>query len=185
MAERGNAAIVTDFRQDGDGMSNTNPSPTGGPRQTDRWLEPGSTNALVIYILYLAGLVIGVTGLVGIVLAYINRGKAGGFVESHYTFLIRTFWIGLLYALISVVLMDNSLDFMVLALTRKSLIYQFCRTYGEGGQSHTNDSEQEAVSSKRTKEKRMIKRVDFTTQESITADSGARRPDMRYAHLVQ
>lgn len=75
------------------------------PRQTDRWLEPGPTNALVIYILYLASLVIGITGIVGIVLAYINRGKSGGFVESHYTFLIRTFWIGLLYALISVVLM--------------------------------------------------------------------------------
>lgn len=87
----------------------TDSGPTGSgkpaPRQTDRWLEPGSTNALVIYILYLASLVIGVTGIVGIVLAYINRGKAGGFVESHYTFLIRTFWIGLLYALISVVLM--------------------------------------------------------------------------------
>ncbi|PTE11288.1 DUF4870 family protein [Mesorhizobium helmanticense] len=75
------------------------------PRQTDRWLEPGPTNALVIYILYLASLVIGISGIVGIVLAYINRGKSGGFVESHYTFLIRTFWIGLLYALISVVLM--------------------------------------------------------------------------------
>ncbi|TKB30128.1 MAG: hypothetical protein E5W69_04025, partial [Mesorhizobium sp.] len=59
----------------------------------------------VIYILYLAGLAIGVSGIVGIVLAYINRGKAGGFVESHYTFLIRTFWIGLLYALISALLM--------------------------------------------------------------------------------
>ena len=39
------------------------------PRQTDRWLEPGPTNALVIYILYLAGLVIGISGLVGIVVA--------------------------------------------------------------------------------------------------------------------
>ena len=75
-------------------MSDINPGPNA-PRQTDRWLEPGPTNALVIYILYLAGLVIGVTGIVGIVLAYINRGKAGGFVESHYTFLIRTFWLGL------------------------------------------------------------------------------------------
>jgi uncharacterized membrane protein len=90
-------------------MSDINPGPTDSdrpaPRQTDRWLEPGPTNALIIYILYLAGLVIGITGLVGIVLAYINRGKAGDFVESHYTFLIRTFWIGLLYALISVALM--------------------------------------------------------------------------------
>jgi len=74
------------------------------PRQTDRWLEPGQTNAQVIYILYLASLVVGVTMIVGVVLAYINRGKTGGFVESHYTFLIRTFWIGLLYGLISVVL---------------------------------------------------------------------------------
>ncbi|TIU46536.1 MAG: hypothetical protein E5W30_18150, partial [Mesorhizobium sp.] len=95
-------------------MSNINQGPGGGPRQTDRWLEPGSTNALVIYILYLAGLVIGVTGIVGIVLAYINRGKAGGFVESHYTFLIRTFWIGLLYALISVVLMMLVIGFLLM-----------------------------------------------------------------------
>ncbi|RWC90460.1 MAG: hypothetical protein E5V58_09810 [Mesorhizobium sp.] len=95
-------------------MSNINPGPGGGPRQTDRWLEAGSTNALVIYILYLAGLVIGVTGIVGIVLAYINRGKAGGFVESHYTFLIRTFWIGLLYALISVVLMMLVIGFLLM-----------------------------------------------------------------------
>ena len=81
-------------------MSDSQPQQSP-PRQTDRWLEPGQTNAQVIYILYL---VVGVTMIVGVVLAYINRGKTGGFVESHYTFLIRTFWIGLLYGLISVVL---------------------------------------------------------------------------------
>ncbi|TGP48421.1 hypothetical protein EN873_34635 [bacterium M00.F.Ca.ET.230.01.1.1] len=95
-------------------MSNTDPGPSSASRQTDRWLEPGQTNALVIYILYLASLVIGITGIVGIVLAYINRGKAGGFVESHYTFLIRTFWIGLLYALISVVLMMLVIGFVLM-----------------------------------------------------------------------
>ncbi|MDG4900100.1 hypothetical protein EOA60_03315 [Mesorhizobium sp. M1A.F.Ca.IN.020.06.1.1] len=95
-------------------MSNANPGPGSGSRQTDRWLEPGQTNALVIYILYLASLVVGVTGIIGIVLAYINRGKAGGYVESHYTFLIRTFWIGLLYALISVVLMMLAIGFLLM-----------------------------------------------------------------------
>ena len=84
-------------------MSETPPSFT--PRQTDRWLDPGQTNVQVIYILYLAGLVIGISGLVGIVLAYINRGKAEAWVDTHYTFLIRTFWIGLLYGLIACVLM--------------------------------------------------------------------------------
>ena len=62
-----------------------------------------------------AGLSLAVfTVIVGIVLAYINRGKAGGFVESHYTFLIRTFWIGLLYALISVVLMMLVIGFVLM-----------------------------------------------------------------------
>ena len=94
-------------------MSNPGPN-TPTPRQTDRWLEPGSTNALVIYILYLASLVIGVTGIAGLVLSYINRGKAGGIVESHYTFLIRTFWIGLLYALIAVVLIFLVIGFLLM-----------------------------------------------------------------------
>ena len=95
-------------------MSNSDHGPSSAPRQTDRWLEPGRTNALVIYILYLASFVIGITGIIGIVLAYINRGKAGGFVESHYTFLIRTFWLGLLYAVISVALMMLVIGFLLM-----------------------------------------------------------------------
>ncbi|MCX8571859.1 MULTISPECIES: DUF4870 domain-containing protein [Hyphomicrobiales] len=93
-------------------MSDTQPNFT--PRQTDRWLDPGPTNAQVIYILYLAGLVIGVSGIVGIILAYMNRGKAGGFVETHYTWLIRTFWIGLLYALISFMLIFVFIGFILM-----------------------------------------------------------------------
>ena len=85
-------------------MSDIDNQPNG-PRQTDRWLEPGKTNVQVIYILYLAGLVIGISGLIGIVLAYINRGKSEAWIETHYSWLIRTFWIGLLYAMISAVLL--------------------------------------------------------------------------------
>ena len=93
-------------------MSSPDPQPAA-PRQTDRWLDPGATNVQVIYVLYLAGLAIGVSGIVGVVMAYINRGRAGGWVESHYTFLIRTFWIGLLYALISLVLMLLVIGFVL------------------------------------------------------------------------
>jgi uncharacterized membrane protein len=95
-------------------MTETGQTPTT-PRQTDRWLDPGATNVTVIYILYLVSLVIGVGLLVGLVIAYINRGKAGGWVETHYTYLIRTFWIGLLYAVVSIVLMFVAIGF-VLAL---------------------------------------------------------------------
>lgn len=84
-------------------MSNPDQSPE--PRKTDRWLEPGRTNLQVIYILYLVSFVIGITGIVGIVLAHLNRGKSAPWLESHYTWAIRTFWIGLLGALLSFVLM--------------------------------------------------------------------------------
>lgn len=87
---------------------------TPAPRQTDKWLEPGPQNALVVYILYLAGFVIGVTAIVGVVIAYINRGKTGGFVESHYTWQIRTFWIALLASFVSFLLFIVGIGFLLM-----------------------------------------------------------------------
>ena len=87
--------------------------PPQTPRQTDRWLEPGKTNVQVVYFLYIAGMFIGISALIGIVIAYINRGKAGGWVETHYTWQIRTFWIGLLYSFVSVLLMIVGIGFLL------------------------------------------------------------------------
>lgn len=84
-------------------MSNEDQTPE--PRQTDRWLEPGKTNLQVIYILYLASFFIGISGIVGIVLAHLNRGKSAPWIESHYTWAIRTFWLGLLGSFVSFILM--------------------------------------------------------------------------------
>ncbi|MCO6187000.1 hypothetical protein [Rhizobium sp. L1K21] len=67
-------------------------------------LEPGKSNIQLIYALYLLGFIVGITPLIAVVLAYLNRGKASGIYESHYIWAIRTFWIGLLFALISGVL---------------------------------------------------------------------------------
>lgn len=74
------------------------------PRQPDSWLEPGKLNVQLVYGLYLLSFLIGISGLIGLVFAYLNRGKAGGWVDSHYTYAIRTFWIGLLYGFVSVIL---------------------------------------------------------------------------------
>ena len=51
--------------------------------------------ALVIYVLYL--IPIGITHIVGLVMAYVARDTAPEWLRSHYTFQICTFWIGLLY----------------------------------------------------------------------------------------
>ena len=59
--------------------------------------------AKVVYILYFAGLIVGVTVLIGVIIAYVNHAGAPDWVKTHYRFQIRTFWIGLLYGLISLV----------------------------------------------------------------------------------
>lgn len=58
--------------------------------------ESGGT-AKIVYILYLAAIVIGLLALIGVVIAYVSRNDSGGWVNDHYRFQIRTFWIGLLY----------------------------------------------------------------------------------------
>lgn len=94
----------------------SNPEQAPEPRQTDRWLEPGKLNLQVIYILYLLSFVIGISGIVGIVLAHINRGKSEPWLESHYTWAIRTFWLGLLGAVVSMVLMMVMIGMLTMIL---------------------------------------------------------------------
>ena len=69
----------------------------------------------IISLLYLASCVLFVTGLIGLVLAYVWRGEPHEEWESsHYTYLIRTFWIGLTGALVSTMLMIVLIGFVLL-----------------------------------------------------------------------
>lgn len=59
----------------------------------------------IVYALYLAGLVTAnITLLIGVIIAYVYRNDAAPWLQLHYRYLIRTFWIGLLYASIAFVL---------------------------------------------------------------------------------
>ena len=61
--------------------------------------------ALAVYILYLASYVVGITALVGVIIAHVQIGStADPMLRSHYQWQIRTFWIGLFYFVIGVVL---------------------------------------------------------------------------------
>jgi uncharacterized membrane protein len=54
--------------------------------------------------------------LVGIVLAHLNRGKSEAWLESHYTWAIRTFWLGLLGAFVSMLLMIVMIGMLTMLL---------------------------------------------------------------------
>ncbi|HEX7007706.1 MAG TPA: hypothetical protein VF274_11230 [Alphaproteobacteria bacterium] len=51
--------------------------------------------AKIVYILYIVGFIVGITWLIGVVIAYIYRSDAPDPIKSHFTFQIWTFWLAL------------------------------------------------------------------------------------------
>jgi uncharacterized membrane protein len=64
-----------------------------------------TTMALIIYILSFVAYFVGITAIVGVIMAHVQKGSGDAMLESHYDFQIRTFWIGLLYLIVGGVLM--------------------------------------------------------------------------------
>jgi uncharacterized membrane protein len=79
-----------------------NPGPKPGPASAAGF---EFNNPTIISLLYLASFVTGITGLVGVVLAFVWRGEPKAEWEvSHYDYLIRTFWIFLIGTIVGVIL---------------------------------------------------------------------------------
>jgi len=70
--------------------------------------------ANLIYILYLVGIVVGVTTLIGVVMAYLGRGKGDATLDNHYTHQINIFWKALLYSVLGVLLSVVLIGFLIL-----------------------------------------------------------------------
>ncbi len=60
--------------------------------------------ALIVYALYLASFIVGITLLAGVVVAYIYRNDADDWLSSHYRFQIRTFWMFVLFSFVGALL---------------------------------------------------------------------------------
>lgn len=73
---------------------------------------------MVIYALYLVALINGITAVIGVIMAYGAQGSAPAWMQSHYRFMIRTFWIGLLFSVIGGLLTMVLIGFLVLAVVR-------------------------------------------------------------------
>ena len=90
-----------------------NPPPPSAPPPSSAFSDERQM-PLIVYILYLASFACGVTLIVGLVMAYVNRDTAPDWLKSHYTFQIRTFWIGLLYGCIAVLSCFILIGFLLL-----------------------------------------------------------------------
>ncbi len=68
----------------------------------------------IVYFLYLAAIVIPFASIVGVIMAYVNKGDGPDWMQSHYQFQIRTFWISLLLAFVGAALTAVMIGFILL-----------------------------------------------------------------------
>lgn len=96
---------------------------SGPPQQPGQKPEtPGQSSAgfdfnrpTIISLLYLSSFFLGVTVIVGLVLAYVWKGEPhADWESSHYQYLIRTFWLGLIGAIVSTLFMIVLIGFLML-----------------------------------------------------------------------
>jgi uncharacterized membrane protein len=96
-------------------MVETTPLPPAAPPVPPPAPGSGENVAKIVYVLYLAALLTGgVTALVGVVMAYVYQGDAPDWLKTHYRFQIRTFWLGLLFGFVGLLLCMILVGYLVL-----------------------------------------------------------------------
>ena len=80
----------------------------------------------------------GIVGIVAIILAYVKRGEASGtWLESHYRWLIRTFWFSLLwgalgaviFVLLLIIVIGVFIGYLIWVATTIWVLYRLVRGY--------------------------------------------------------
>ncbi|MGP9766023.1 DUF4870 family protein [Halomonas sp. AOP13-D3-9] len=96
-------------------LNNESDSPlAGNVVSEEQQSQPDTTMAMVIYALYLASFILGFTSIIGVVIAYVYKGKGPTWLDEHYRYQIRTFWIGLVYGIIFSILLFAVIGFPLL-----------------------------------------------------------------------
>jgi len=89
----------------------------------------------LVYILYFVGFVVGITTIAGVIVAYLKRGEAAADAASHFTFQIRTFWIGFLFSVIGMLTAILLIGWLVLLATVVWMLIRLIKGFmlaGEG-----------------------------------------------------
>ena len=69
----------------------------------------------IVGLLFAASCITGVSAIIGVVLAYVWKGEPHQpWEETHYTYLIRTFWIGVIASVLGVLTVLIGIGFLIL-----------------------------------------------------------------------
>jgi uncharacterized membrane protein len=94
----------------------------------DEKTKANKTLTTVIYALYAASLLFGVTCLVAIVMNYVKKDDvAGTFLESHFRWQMRTFWFALLWSVIGLITFIIVIGWFILLANLVWFIYRIVK----------------------------------------------------------
>jgi uncharacterized membrane protein len=80
---------------------------------------------MVVYALYAFSYFAGITAIIGIVINYIKLEEvAGTWLESHFRWQMRTFWFGLLWAVVGIATLFILIGFVILFANCIWIIYR-------------------------------------------------------------
>lgn len=86
------------------------------------------TLTLAVYILYALSYFAGVTAIIGIIINYVKQEEvAGTWLESHFTWQIRTFWFGMLWAVMGIATVFILVGFAILSANFCWIIYRIVK----------------------------------------------------------
>jgi uncharacterized membrane protein len=105
---------------------------SGQPASAAAASDSLKTLVAVVYGLQLAGFLVAFTPLVGVILNYVKRAEARGtWLESHFTWQIRTFWWALLWCAVGLALAIVIVGFFILLAAALWVLYRAIRGWVE------------------------------------------------------
>jgi uncharacterized membrane protein len=88
--------------------------------------------AVAVYGLQAVALLVGITFFVAVILAYVRRGEAAGsWLESHFTWQIRTFWWSLAWAVLGIATLVALVGVAILLASAVWYVYRIVRGWSE------------------------------------------------------
>jgi uncharacterized membrane protein len=103
----------------------TNPSAT---QINDRRLSSLKNVTTAVYALQAASFLIGVSSIVALIINYVKRPDvAGTYLESHFTWQIKTFWYGLLWGLLGFLTIFILIGYLILLANTIWILYRIIK----------------------------------------------------------
>lgn len=94
------------------------------------------TLTTIVYVLYAASLLVGITAIVAIIVNYVKKDDvAGTMMESHFRWQIRTFWFQLLWLVLGILSAALVVGWLILVGSYIWYIYRIVK-----GLLHLNDN---------------------------------------------